>query len=222
MIVQIYAFTRIDQALEAAQLGVDHIGFVAGDYGVVPGELSYEYASRLVSALPPGCKSIALTMATDVDTILHMVEVVQPDILHISTDPDDINLDRMEFLRNRIKPDIKLMKAIPVQDTESILLAREYAEVSDFLLLDTKVVGMPGVGATGTTHDWMISAQIVAEVSIPVILAGGLTPENVCGAINAVQPAGVDSNTWTNITGDPVQKDLAKVRDFVKSVRGCQ
>jgi phosphoribosylanthranilate isomerase len=219
MIIQIYAFTKIDQALEAAQLGVDHIGVVAGDYGVVPGELTYEFASRLARALPTKCKSVALTMATDVEKILRMADIVKPNIVHISTDPDDINLENMKFLRTRFMPDIKLMKAIPVQDSESICIARDYAEVSDLLLLDTKVGGMPGVGATGTLHDWTISSRIVAEVKIPVILAGGLTPENVCDAIKTVQPAGVDSNTWTNIKGDPVKKDMAKVRDFVNSVR---
>lgn len=219
MIIQIYAFTKIEQALEAAHIGVDHIGFVAGDYGIVPGELTYEFASSLASALPANCKSIALTMAKDVETILRMVDIVKPNIVHISTDLDDINLESMKSLRDRFMPDIKLMKAIPVQDSESIRIAREYAEVSDFLLLDTKLGEMPGVGATGTIHDWTISSQIVAAVDIPVILAGGLSLENVCEAIKAVQPAGVDSNTWTNITGDPVKKDLVKVRDFVNSVR---
>jgi phosphoribosylanthranilate isomerase len=52
-----------------------------------------------------------------------------------------------------------------------------------------------------------------------VILAGGLTPENVGAAIQSVQPWGVDSNTGTNIPGDPVQKDLARVKEFVQAAK---
>ena len=53
MIIQIYAFTRIDLAAEAAEMGVDHIGFFAGDYGLVSGELSFAAARRLAHSLPP-------------------------------------------------------------------------------------------------------------------------------------------------------------------------
>ena len=81
---------------------------------------------------------------------------------------------------------------------------------------------MPGVGATGRIHDWRISRKIVESVSIPVILAGGLTPENVPQAIQAVYPAGVNSNTSTNIPGDPVEKDMVRIRSFVKAVHSMQ
>ena len=91
--------------------------------------------------------------------------------------------------------------------------------MSDWFLLDTKVRGLPGVGASGLTHDWRISRRIVESVGIPVILAGGLSAENVAGAIEAVQPWGVDSNTATNAPGSPVEKDLDRIRAFVAAVR---
>jgi phosphoribosylanthranilate isomerase len=93
--------------------------------------------------------------------------------------------------------------------------------MADFLLLDTKVAGLPGVGATGLTHDWQISRQIVSLVSgqAHVILAGGLTPENVEEAINTTNPWGVDSNTGTNIPADPVVKDLGQVEAFVRRAK---
>ena len=78
---------------------------------------------------------------------------------------------------------------------------------------------MPGVGATGETHDWQLSKRIVESVDIPVILAGGLDPDNVVDAIRAVGPAGVDSNTGTNISGSSVEKDMRRVKQFVNSVR---
>jgi phosphoribosylanthranilate isomerase len=111
------------------------------------------------------------------------------------------------------------MKALPVEDDGSIALAHRFAPVSDVLLLDTKVRGLPGVGASGRAHDWSISRRIVDSVSAPVILAGGLSPENVAEAIRVAQPWGVDSNTATNRPGDPLAKDMNRVREFVLAAR---
>ncbi len=77
MIIQIYAFTDIAQAVEAAEMGVDHIGFIAGDYGLVSGELSFTEARRLAQALPPHTVRVALTMAVQVDEILRMADAVR-------------------------------------------------------------------------------------------------------------------------------------------------
>jgi phosphoribosylanthranilate isomerase len=83
------------------------------------------------------------------------------------------------------------------------------------------LAGFPGVGATGLTHDWQISRQIVNLVSgqAHVILAGGLTPENVTEAISTTNPWGVDSNTGTNMPGEPVAKDLGRVEAFVRRAK---
>jgi phosphoribosylanthranilate isomerase len=78
-----------------------------------------------------------------------------------------------------------------------------------------------GIGAAGVTHDWSISRRIVAESDVPVILAGGLGPDNVAEAIAAVGPAGVDSLTMTNrrLPGGGFEKDLAAVERFVGAAR---
>ena len=219
MIIQIYAFTDIAQAVEAAEMGVDHIGFIAGDYGLVAGELSFVEAHRLAEALPPNTVRVALTMAVQVDEILRMAAAVQPDVVHISTDLEDVGVAAMQRLRRELPQSIRLMKAIHVAGEESIEQASRFAQVSDLLLLDTKVSGMPGIGATGRLHDWRISRRIVESVPIPVILAGGLSPENVAEAMQAVQPWGVDSNTHTNCKGSPVEKDMQRIQTFVDAVR---
>ena len=138
MKIQIYAFTDVKEALAAAELGVDQIGIVAGDYGIVHGELSFKQARNLAAALPSETQCVALTMATEVDEILRMAAAVQPDILHISTDVYDVDVPMMAELRRRLPEEIQLMKAIPVADHKSISLATEFAPVSDLLLLDTK------------------------------------------------------------------------------------
>lgn len=219
MKIQIYAFTQIEDALQAIELGVDHIGFVAGEYGQVHGELSFSQARSLRDAIRTKATAVALSMATDPAEIARMAEAVRPDILHISTEPEQVGREAMAALHRDLPGGTAIMKAVPVAGETSLKLADRFAPVSDYLLLDTKVEGLPGVGATGATHDWTISRRIVERVSIPVILAGGLSPENVAEAIAVVRPWGVDSNSATNIPGDPVRKDLDNVAAFVQAAR---
>ena len=219
MIIQIYAFTKVEEAVAAVNLGVDNIGFIAGVYDMVFGELSFADARLMADAIPAGGTSTAITMSDDVDEILRMADAVRPDILHISSELAQVNLDKMEHIKRRLSKDIKLMKAIPVEDADSIAFAKDYAAVSDLLLLDTSRKGFPGVGATGFTHDWNVSKEIVATAGIPVILAGGLNAENVGKAIELVRPWGVDSNTSTNKAGSRVEKDLDRIAEFVQAIK---
>jgi phosphoribosylanthranilate isomerase len=160
-------------------------------------------------------------MSTDINEILRMVDAVQPGIVHISSDMEAVHVPAMRQLRPLLPSGTLLMKAIHVAGPESIKAAQAFAALADILLLDTKVTGMPGVGATGVTHDWSISREIVRLIGprAKVILAGGLVPGNVADAIRAVRPWGVDSNTGTNLPGDPVTKDWAKVAAFVTEAR---
>lgn len=219
MNIQIYAFTDPKTAVAAVKLGVNHIGFVAGKYEEVPAELSFEQAREIVDALPQGAVSSAITMSEDVDEILRMVAAVQPHILHISSDVERVDVEMMRELRSKLDKHVRLMKAIPVEDEASVALAQSFAQVSDILLLDTKREDFPGVGATGFTHDWSVSRRIVETVGIPVIMAGGLTPENVGAAIEQIQPWGVDSNTSTNVPGSNVDKDLERIAAFVQAIK---
>ena len=85
--------------------------------------------------------------------------------------------------------------------------------------LDTSHPETGTVGATGHVHDWGLSAEIVAASSSPVILAGGLGPDNVTEAIKRVQPAGVDSETRTSRPDSRRRKDLALVEEFIDHAR---
>ena len=111
-----------------------------------------------------------------------------------------------------------LMRSIPVTGQASIALARGYEGIADFLLLDSHRASDRQIGALGVTHDWAISRRIVELVRTPVILAGGLGPDNVSEAIRTVRPAGVDSKTKTDRDGSH-QKDLGRVRRFYEAAR---
>ncbi len=221
MIVQIYAATSVEDALTMVEMGVDQIGFVAGDYGEVHAELTFAQARAIADAIKGKAESSALTMNTDPVEILRMAAAVQPDIIHISSDTEAVSVAAMQHLRQSLPAKISLMKAIHVGGSESIATALRFAEIAEILLLDTKVEGFPGVGATGITHDWSVSREIVQQVGhkAKVIMAGGLNPKNVTEAIKITQPWGVDSNTGTNIPGEPVIKDMNRVRAFVTQAK---
>ncbi len=219
VVVQIYGITDVVTAVEVARLGADHVGFVAGVYGLVPCEVDWTTAKAIVNALPAGVRASALTMATDLKEIERMVSTVRPHIVHISTDPFDVGPEAMAELRQRLPPGVMVMKAIPVTTLEDTLeLVHLFEPYTDIFLLDTKVEGLPGVGATGRTHDWQVSRRVVELARRPVVLAGGLGPQNVAEAIRTVRPWGVDSFSATNVPGSCI-KDLQRVRAFLGAVR---
>jgi len=128
----------------------------------------------------------------------------------------------VETLRSKL-PEISIMQAIAVTGPQAIQSALEYAAVADYLILDSVAPGIDGIGAAGTVHDWAVSASIVEAVDVPVILAGGLSPENVSAAIAAVNPWGVDSLTHTNraLASGGFRKDLELVGRFADAARGA-
>jgi phosphoribosylanthranilate isomerase len=114
---------------------------------------------------------------------------------------------------------VQLMLTVGVRDEAAVDVARRFAPACDFLLLDSPHPDTGVIGATGVTHDWSLSARVIAAVDTPVFLAGGLGPENVEAAIRATEPAGVDSETRTSRDDDRRRKDPVKVREFVRRVR---
>lgn len=215
MKVQIYTMQTPDEAIAVARIGVDHIGVTPSDCGL-PGELDYAASRAICEAAPAGVKTVALSVDGDLDAIVDMVRAVGPEILHLCGPRGTTPPDAVRTLRERL-PGVEIMQAISVSGPEALGDARSYHGIADYLLLDTQAPDIGGIGASGATHDWNISRAIVAESPIPVILAGGLTPENVADAIRAVRPWGVDSLTHTNrpLPGGGFVKDLERIRGFV-------
>ena len=131
--------------------------------------------------------------------------------------------------RQAIDP-VKLMMAIPVAAAphahriDSVGIAVGYDPYADFFLLDTKLLDeedpVPGyLGITGKVHDWTVSRAIVVACKTPVILAGGLNPDNVAEGIRQVRPWGVDANTQLNL--ERGKKDLPKCRAFIENARAA-
>ena len=216
MLVQIFEVQTPEEAPALARLGVDHIGVLVGD-GRFPRELPPARANAIFAAVPSGAKRVALSLSEDPAEVVRVILETQPDIVQIQAAVEDFSVAMTRALKARV-PGTPLMRAIPVVDETSIAIAQSYDGIADFLLLDSYDPGSGQFGALGRTHDWRLSRRIVESVSIPVVLAGGLGPENVAEAIAAVGPAGVDSKTRTDRPDDS-GKDLEKVRAFVAAAK---
>ncbi len=221
MIVQLYTMQSAEEALACVDAGVDHLGLTPPQG--LPGELpSLEAMREIVVAVGDRARCIALTVDMDPAAVVAMAEVVRPAVIHLCPLQDRTSPDQVAALRARL-PDIPIMQAVSVAGPQSVPVARSFAEVADILILDTQAPHIPGVGASGATHDWSVSRQIVDAVRVPVILAGGLSPQNVAEAIRTVRPWGVDSLTHTNrvMPDGAFHKDLDQVAAFVAAARGA-
>ena len=219
MKIQIYTMQTVDEARAVAALGVDHVGVTPSDSGL-PGEVNFTTARAIVDAVRNLAVSVALSVDSDLAAIETMVRAVRPDILHLCGLKNTLPPDAVRTLRERL-PNVPIMQAVSITGPEALDVALAYQDVADYLILDSQAPDIAGIGASGMTHDWSISREIVQQVKIPVILAGGLSPENVAEAIRVVQPWGVDSLTHTNrvLPGGGFRKDLDRIRQFVMAAR---
>ncbi len=217
MKVQIYEHVHPDDVRRSIQAGVDFIGVKPGEDGLSEGEVDFDLCRALYAAARhPDVFCNALTTATETDVIVGMVQRARPDVLHLSGDIHKTPPAQVAEIRRTLSP-VKVMAAIPVTDTSSVELALAYQGVVDYFLLDTPAPD-GDIGATGHMHDLTVSADIVHQSQIPVILAGGLAAGNVREAIRRVGPWGVDSFTHTNEPGSR-RKDPGLVTAFAAAAR---
>jgi phosphoribosylanthranilate isomerase len=211
MLTQIYEISTTEEAEAICRIGIDHIGVLIGK-GEFPREQTLETAATIAGLVRPPSKLSALFLTADISLIEEPARKLKPAILHLGAAPELLGPEDAAILKRKLRG-MLLMRSIPVINEASIALARSYEGIADFLLLDSHREADRQIGALGITHDWRISRRIVELVRTPVILAGGLGPDNVADAIRAVRPAGVDSKTKTDRNGSH-QKDLDRVRRF--------
>jgi phosphoribosylanthranilate isomerase len=216
MLVQIYEVRTPEEAVALARLGVDHIRVLVGD-GAFARELTPAQARAVFLAVPAGTQRVALSLSPQLREVARVVEQTWPDIIHIAAAVELFSAEHTRALKAAF-PQMRIMRSIPIVGATSIEWAKAYHGAVDFLVLDSHDPGDQQIGALGRTHDWSISRRIVEKVSVPAILAGGLGPDNIAAAISAVQPAGVDSKTKTDLA-DGSAKDLEKVRQFIAAAK---
>lgn len=191
----------------ALNAGADAVGFIV-EIGHSRHRLSAEEARELIGMVPPLTTSVAVLEPDGVEDAVQLAGYLESDALQIH---GELSADEIAELRRRVHQ--RIIVAVP-PGYES---AAELSRVADAVLVDTPFLG--GLGGSGMTHDWSVTARMRSTLQAPLILAGGLRPENVMDAINAVKPYAVDVSSGVETNG---RKDPAKVEEFVRRVRSCR
>lgn len=211
MRVKICGMRRAEDAAAAVAAGADAIGCLVGLNYAAPDAVGPSAAREIFASLPPFVARVLVTHRTGLAEVTALLRETGATVAQLHGEFPSVAIPA---LRESI-PYVSVVKCVHVAGEESIDAALAAARVADAVLLDTKARGL--IGGTGKTHDWSISARIVAACPKPVILAGGLTPDNVAAAISQVRPYAVDVNSGTR--GSNGFKDHAKVRAFVAAAK---
>ncbi len=246
--IQIYEIQTPSEAEKMIRIGVDRVGSV-----LVSGDdwKNSEVRDTIRAVHSAGASSSLIPLFSDPDTVLKAIDWYQPDIIHFCEalsgfdGVSGICASLVELQKN-VKarfPEVLIQRSIPIGETghgqrvPTLELARIFEPVSDQFLTDTMIFTGKGdekdqpvegfVGITGITCDWGMARKLIELTRLPVILAGGLSPDNVYEASVKTRPYGVDSCTRTNALDDQggvirFRKDLEKVRRFVNETRRAE
>lgn len=199
---KICGITRVEDALVAAEAGADAIGLVFYDRS--PRAVSVQQARAIIAALPPFVTTVGLFVNASRCEIGEILDAVPLDLLQFHGDETSAQCE------GHGRPYIKALRVRPGENIAAC--CAEYNQASG-ILLDTYVPGVPG--GTGEAFDWSL---VPADLDKPVILAGGLTADNVRAAIAQVSPYAVDVSG--GVEASKGVKDAEKIRAFIREVRG--
>lgn len=209
--IKICCISSIEEAHIALQFGADVLGLVA-KMPSGPGTIEDNLIAEIVKSVP-STTTFLLTPKTNPFEIIEHQRITGSNCIQLV---DAVGMEDYKILRDHLQ-NVQLIQVIHVTGEESIEEAKRYADVADFILLDS---GNPNLkikelGGTGRVHNWELSRKIVESISKPVFLAGGLKPENIREAIETVKPYGVDVCSGVRSSG---KLDLEKLNRFFKAI----
>jgi len=210
--VKICCISSIEEAHLAITYGASALGLVSA-MPSGPGPISEDLITEIIATVPQQIATFLLTSKQDAESIIAQQKKTKANTLQLV---DAVSTEVYSKLRNEL-PGISIVQVIHVLNNNSVEEAQSIAPWVDMILLDS---GNPNLtvkelGGTGRKHDWKLSRQIVASVNKPVFLAGGLNSENVCEAIDVVQPYGVDLCSSVRTNG---KLDEVKLKRFFTAV----
>lgn len=214
--VKICGIRRLQDARLAAEAGADAIGLLVGQKHPSGDFLEPEAAAAIVALCPPFLTPVLVTHIDDPVAVHALardlgVSTIQ---IHSAMPPDAVRV-----LRALAGPGWRLLKALHVVSEASLAGGDAYQDLVDGFVLDSLNATTGQVGGTGLRADPDLCRRLVARLApLPVILAGGLNPNNVADAIAAVSPFGVDANSGTK--GADGFKDPARVHAYVRAAKG--
>ncbi|MGB1077477.1 MAG: phosphoribosylanthranilate isomerase, partial [Bdellovibrionales bacterium] len=189
----------------AVNSGASFIGFVF--FKESPRHIEPTQASILARGIPDVVEIVGLFVDpsdAEIHSVLSQVPITMIQ-LHGLESPERVAEVKEKF-------HIPVMKAIPIADESDLEYVRSYSQVADWLLFDTKMVDGTS-GGSGVSFDWSVLSKV--RTTTPWFLAGGLTPENVGGAIEMVSPPAVDVSS--GVESSRGVKDPAKIKLFLKN-----
>lgn len=205
--VKICGVTASEDRDAVVAAGAHAVGVIHGVPVDTPREVDEDTAKALVAGVPPLVTSVLVTMPTTVQAAVTRVDEIEPDAVQVH---DGLEPAELGALARRVSQQI-----VAVVDVDADDLA-DYAAHADALLVDS--VDEAGAGGTGETHDWGRTRELVASLDVPVLLAGGLTPDNVAEAVRTVRPFAVDTASGVEERGGVKAHDA--VRAFVANATG--
>jgi phosphoribosylanthranilate isomerase len=187
-----------------ADAGTDAVGVLTEVAVDTPREVDADRAADLIAGAPPFLSTVLVSMPDSAARAVELAGAVAPDAIQLH---GDFDVAEIRYVRRESRANV-----ITAVDADDVDRARRYDEVADAVLIDSTTNS--GAGGTGETHDWDAAADLVTDLSTPVILAGGLTPENVAEAARTVDPYAVDVSSGVERAGG--QKDHDAVTRFVR------
>jgi phosphoribosylanthranilate isomerase len=208
--VKICGITREEDLTVAVAAGADAAGFLVG-VPSSPRNLTLDRAERLVKQVPVFVDSVVVTVPDRIDSLVKIHDRLKPSAIQIHGEkPSEASVIREKIGGTR------LIKTVYVKTGRATATVIEDSKSFDAILLDSFTSGQ--YGGTGVIHDWELSRQIKKIIEpTPLILAGGLKPENVKEAILTVQPYAVDVASGVELR--PAVKDPDKVLAFIKNAK---
>jgi len=213
--IQIAGIIDRAEAQMLQQCGVKYLGFPLR-LAIHGEDITDECASRIFAQLKPPVFGVLITYLDKAQDIAELCTFLGAGIVQLH---GDIEIAQLRKLK-RMAPELLVIKSLVVGfDSPSVLESTVTAlsESVDAFITDTYDSTTGATGATGRVHDWEISKRLVQHSDRPVILAGGLNPENVKRAILHVRPAGVDAHTGVEDTSG--RKSRERVQSFVAEAR---
>jgi phosphoribosylanthranilate isomerase len=207
--------TNLGDAKLAISVGADALGFI---FAPSPRQIQQETAAEIIEALPADIAKIGVTVNQSPEAVAKLAQNVGLTGIQLQGDEpsDQLWAYRTALASRKIIKTLQARQVLAGGEDYLYQYLRQ-SEFFDALLLDAGVPGQPG--GTGIPFDWDALAPLVAHIKrrIPVIIAGGLTPENVPNALRHFEPWGVD--VASGVESVPGHKDEAKLRAFVNAVR---
>lgn len=216
MITQIYSIQTVQEALDCIEAQADYIGVAVATGANLPSEVSFEKCAQIYQAIGSRAKKVLIVVSKEENIIFKALETCHCDVLHLC----GYDFKATPQFVNKVKalyPNMQVLQAIGMIDESAINEALYFSKFCDEIILDSVDKSINGIGAAGFTNDWDLAAKIVKLVDCKVILAGGLSKDNVKDAILKVKPWGVDSFTKTSdlLADGKSRKNKDKVKAFI-------